>query len=113
MELSWLMKLRIAVVAAAGIILIGILGWRFAGPAEPYGIVSLQNISATGVIVIGALSVSAGFSGFFLSRPYGKEIGILAVPFGLAVWSLRSGSVANFVQLHGTVEQRVEFFFIS
>ncbi len=110
MELSWLMRLRIAAVAAMGIVLIGILGWRFAGQAEPFEVVSLKNISVTGVAVIGALSVLAGFAGFFIAWPYGKEIGVIAVPFGLAVWSIRSGSVANYIQLHGTIGQRLAFF---
>jgi len=110
LELSWLMRLRIAAVAAMGIVLIGILGWRFAGQAEPFEVVSLKNISVTGVAVIGALSVLAGFAGFFIAWPYGKEIGVIAVPFGLAIWSIRSGSVANYIQLHGTIGQRLAFF---
>lgn len=110
MELNWPLRLRIVAVAAMGIILIGIFGWRFAGQAEPYQVVSLKNISVWGVVVIGSLSVLTGFVGFFIAWPYGKEIGVIAVPFGLTVWAIRSGSIANYIQLHGTVEQRLAFF---
>ncbi len=110
MELNWPLRLRIAAVAAAGIVLLGILGWRFAGQAEPYEVMSLKNISLAGVAVIGAMAVLTGFAGFFIAWPYGKEIGVIAVPFGLTVWAIRSGSVANYIQLHGSVEQRLAFF---
>lgn len=110
MELTWPMRLRIAASVAVGVILIGILGWPFAAPAEPYGIVSLKNISPVGIIAVGALSVLAGLLGFSLSWPYGRAMGILSVPSGLAVWSIRGGSVANFIQVNGTVEQRLELF---
>ncbi len=110
MELNWPLRLRIAAVAAMGIVLIGILGWRFAGQAEPFEVVSLKNISVWGVVVIGAMSVLAGFVGFLIAWPYGKEIGVIAVPFGLTVWAIRSGSTANYIQLHGAVEQRLAFF---
>ncbi len=110
MELNWPTRFRIAAVAAVGIVLLGILGWRFAGQAEPYQVVSLKNISTAGVLIIAAMAVLTGFVSFFAAWPYGKEIGTIAVPLGLTVWAIRSGSVANHIQLHGTVEQRLAFF---
>ena len=106
MELSWLMKLRIAVAAATGVILIGILGWPLAAPAESFGAVLAGAISLGGAIALAGLAVLAGFIAYFLSWPYGREIGILAVPSGLALWAMRSGSVAGLMQLNPTLPQR-------
>lgn len=110
MELNWPMRFRIAAVAAVGIVLLGILGWRFAGQAEPFEVVSLKNISVAGVLIIAAMAVLTGFVSFFAAWPYGKDMGVIAVPLGLTVWAIRSGSVANHIQLHRSVEQRLAFF---
>lgn len=112
MELSWLMRLRIAAAAGTGAVLIGLLGWPLAAPAEPFGVVSLVggNISLVGALTLVALAFLTGFIGYFLSWPYGREIGILAAPSGLGVWAVRSGSMASLCQMNPTVAQRQELF---
>jgi len=102
MELSWTTKLRIAAAAAVGIVLIGILAWPFSTPSETSGVVDLG-----GVALLLALALLAGFIGFFVSWPYGREIGILAVPFGLAVWAVRSGSMAALMQFNPSDTERL------
>lgn len=97
------MKLRISAVAALGIILIGILGWRVAEP-----IVMTGSIRSGGFMMLVILALLAGFIGYFVSWPHGRQIGILAAPFGLAVWAIRSGSMASLMQLHPTAAQRQE-----
>ena len=111
MELSWLMKLRIAAAAAVGFVLLGILGWPLAESAEPFGLVSAfaDGIGFGDILTLAplvGLALLAGFTGYFLSWPYGREIGILAAPFGLAVLALRSDSVAYLMQLSPTIAQR-------
>lgn len=101
MELSWLMKLRIAAAAAIGVLLIGILAWPY---AEPFG--AVKAMGTNGMIVLIILAFVAGFIGYFISWPYGREIGILAAPFGLAIWAVRSGTMAGLIQLNPTVVQR-------
>ena len=112
MELSWLMRLRIAASVATGAILIGILAWPLAAPPEPFGAVSLTagTISFGGTITLAALAVLAGFIGYFLSWPYGREIGILAAPAGLAIWAVRCGSMTSLMRLNTTVAQRQALF---
>jgi len=101
MELSWLMKLRIAASAAIGVLLIGILAWPY---AEPFG--AVKAMGSNGAIVLIALAFVAGFIGYFVSWPYGREIGILAAPFGLAIWAYRSGTMAGLIQLNSTAAER-------
>lgn len=101
MELSWPMKLRIAAAAAIGVLLIGIFARPF---AEPFGVV--KAMGSNGAIVLVVLAFVAGFIGYFVSWPYGREIGILAVPSGLAIWAVRSGTMAGLIQLNPTAAQR-------
>ncbi len=112
MELSWLMRLRIAAAMATGIILIGILAWPIAGHIEPFGAVSVAtgSINASNSIILVVLAFLAGFIAYFLSWPYGQEIGILAAPSGLAVLGLRTGSMASLMQLNPTLAQRQALF---
>ncbi len=97
---------------ATGAILIGILGWSIAGPATTFGAVSLSagSITSGDLIYLVVLAFLAGFIGYFLSWPYGREIGILAAPSGLAVLALRTGSMANLMQLNPTLAQREALF---
>jgi len=101
MELSWPMKLRIAAVAAIGVLLIGILAWPY---AEPFG--AVKAMGSNGAVVLIVLAFVAGFIGYFVSWPYGRQIGILAAPSGLAIWAVRSGSMAGLIQLNPTAVQR-------
>jgi len=112
MELSWLMKLRIAAAMATGVILIGILGFPVAGPATTFRVVSLAagSITSGDLIYLVVLAFVAGFIAYFLSWPYGQEIGILAAPSGLAVLALRTGSMASLIQLNPILAQRQALF---
>ncbi|MBN2313642.1 MAG: hypothetical protein JXM79_06910 [Sedimentisphaerales bacterium] len=103
MELSWTMKLRIGAAAAVGIVLIGFLGWQLTEPVATTGMVR-----PSGIVTLVILALAAGFIGYFVSWPHGKEIGILAAPFGLVVWAMRSGSMASLMQVYPTAAQRKE-----
>ena len=110
MELSLIMRLRIAAAAATGVVLIGILAWPLAAPSEPLDAVLAGDISIGGLITLVVLSFLTGLLAYFVSWPHGREIGILAVPFGLAIWAVRSGSMTNLMQLNPTIEQRLAVF---
>lgn len=112
MQLSWLMRLRIAAAAACGAGLIGILAWPIAAQAEPFGVVSLVDgtIGFGGAIALVGLAFLTGLVAYFLSWPYGREIGILAVPSGLGVWAVRCGSMAGLMQQNPTFAQRQTLF---
>ena len=101
------MKLRIAASAATGVVLIGILAWPLAAPPEPFGTVSVTagSISLGGAVVLAALAFLAGFIAYFLSWPYGREIGILAAPAGLTIWAFRSGRMVGLIRSTATDNQ--------
>jgi hypothetical protein len=110
MELSWLMKLRIAAAAAVGVALIGILGWPFASVPDPLSAILAGYMSTGNAVILLFLAFLSGVIAYFLSWPYGREIGILAAPSGLAVWAVRSGNMANLIEINPTAAQRQVLF---
>ena len=94
------MRLRITAAVTTGVVLIGILAWPLAAPPDPFDVVSLfaGSITLAGAAALTALAVLAGLIAYLVSWPYGREIGILAVPSGLAAWAIRGGSMANLMQ---------------
>jgi hypothetical protein len=110
MELSLLMRLRIAAAAGIGVVLIGILAWPLAASSEPLNAVLAGDISIGGLITLVVLAFLSGLIAYFVSWPYGREIGILAVPSGLAIWAVRSGSMTTLLQFNPSVGQRQAIF---
>jgi hypothetical protein len=111
-ELPWFIKIRIIGVIAAGLLLIGIWAWPIASPLEPAGPVSFLfgNITLGGTIALLVLAFFSGFVAYFLSWPYGRQIGVLAVPSGLAVWAVRTGSVGSIIQQYPSADYRQSLF---
>lgn len=108
MELTWLMKLRIAIAAAVGVVLIGIISWPSQSPPDPFGSLVLKEIGTSGAVTLLVMAFLAGLISYFASWPYGREIGILAVPFGLCLWAVRAGGTGTLMQLNPTASQRSE-----
>jgi len=100
MELTWINKLRIAAVAALGIVVIGVLAWPLAAPEDPMLPVRAWDISPAGSGMLLLLAFVLGFAGYFLAWPHGREIGILTVPFGLVIWAARSGPMRSLTQAY-------------
>ena len=106
-ELSWPVKLKVTATLLVGVILIGFLA-PLGTPVEPFGAISVPTFG--GAVTLAGLAVLAGFIGYFLSWPYGREIGILAVPAGLAIWAVRGGNMAELMRLAPTLAQRQVLF---
>jgi hypothetical protein len=110
MELSWINKIRIAVSMALGVVFIGFLAWPLAAPFDPLNPVLVSNFTVGSIIILFGLSFVVGFVAYFLSWPYGREIGVLAVPSGLAVWAIRSSSMASLMQTAPDITHRYELY---
>jgi general stress protein CsbA len=106
-ELPWPVKLKVTATLLLGIILIGFLA-PLGTPVEPFGVISVPTFG--GAVTLAGLAVLVGFIGYFLSWPYGREIGILAVPAGLAIWAVRGGNMAELMRLAPTLAQRQVLF---
>jgi hypothetical protein len=106
MELSWINKLRIGLVAALGIVVIGIFCWPLAAPRDPMAPVRSTDVGLPGTLALLAVAFVVGAAAYFVSWPHGREMGILAVPFGLCLWGLRSGPMAVLNEAANTVAKR-------
>ena len=108
MELSWINKLRICLVAALGVVVIGIFCWPLVAPQDPMAPVRCLNVGLPGTIVLMIVAFIVGAAAYLVSWPHGREMGILAVPFGLCLWGLRSGPMAVLNQAANTVARRAQ-----
>ena len=108
MELSWPIKLRVAASLLTGILLIGIFAWPVVAPDDPLGVVSAPNTPDAAILA--TLAIFVGFAAYFVCWPHGKNIAILAVPAGLAVWACRSGNMAILMQQNPAPIQRQAIF---
>ena len=104
------MKLRIVASAAVGVVLVSIAARPWDTPPEPFGSLLVQFLGIGGQVTLLIMAFLAGLIAYFAAWPYGHEIGILAVPFGLTIWAVRAGKVAALVQLNPTLEQRQLLF---
>src|SRR3972149_6448957 len=84
-ELSFLMKLRIAAAAAVGVVVIGIWAWPLAAPSDPFGAVKLGNLGSSGVVILAALAFVVGLFCYFLCWPHGRDRQNSNLPSELAV----------------------------
>ncbi len=110
MELSWITKTKVSLVMGLGALVIGAWLWPLAAPDNPMDVVRLGNLDIKACAVLAPVALLLGFAGYFLAWPYGREIGILAVPTGLAIWGFRSGSIATLMQAGSSVAQRQDAF---
>lgn len=105
MELTWFMRLRIAAAMLVGILLIGIIAWPLVTPAVPRGAITLSagDISLLDAVICAFLALVSGFVAYFAAWPYGSEIAPLAAPAGIAVWAVRSGSMAYLLRINNAL----------
>ena len=111
MELSWLMRIRIAASLAIGIILLGLLPWNLVKPpAEGVFALLSGSISADDLLICAGLAFIAGFLSSAICTPYGTQIGIIAAPAGIAVWGLRSAPLSKIFQMAPVVQDRIKAY---
>jgi hypothetical protein len=103
-----LTRLRIMGAMATGAVLIGLLGWPLVKPADPLGAITIfaGDMTVFEVLMCGVLAFLSGVVAYFVCLPYGRLIGPLAGPTGLAVWGLRSGDMSSLLQINYTLSQR-------
>jgi uncharacterized membrane protein len=64
----------------------------------------------SGALILMLLALVTGFVGYFITWPYGEYLAVIAVPAGLAVWSVRSGVLADALIGTTAAAQRAEVF---
>jgi len=112
MELSIINRLRIAAVLAIGIVIMGFLAWPLVVPDDPLTAVTLYGgqIDILSMVLCLALAVAIGAASYFVSYPYGYEMGPLAVPAGLATWACKGGDMTSLIRINNTIQGRTTLY---
>jgi len=111
-QLSWIMRLRIVAALAIGVLLIGVLAWPVVRQQTPFDPLSIAGgtVTAHAIITCGVMAFVAGLIAYFVCWPWGREIGVIAAPAGLAIWAIRSGNMANLMKQNHSIEQQQPLF---
>jgi hypothetical protein len=105
------MRFRIIASFAIGAVLLGFLPWGLVKPSADGVFAYLSgSISAGDLLICAGLAFVAGFLASIVSTPYGAQIGIIAAPAGLAVWSLRSAMLSKVFQMTPAAGDRVKVY---
>ena len=112
MELSIINRFRLGAVFAIGIVVMGFLAWPLVVPDDPLTAVTLYGgqIGIVSMILCVALAFVVGAAAYFVSYPYGYEMGPLAVPAGIATWACRGGDMTSLIRMHNTLEGRTALY---
>jgi len=111
MELTWLMRFRIVVALAVGIVLLGILPADLVRPpADGVFAIFAGSISIGDLLICAVLSLIAGFLASAICTPFGLQVGILAAPAGMAVWALKSDALSAVFQQSPAVQDRLNVY---
>lgn len=107
MELTITMRLRIAAAFVIGAALVGIAAWPWDSPPDTFGSLVAASIGTGRIVILLFMAFISGFIAYFAAWPYGREIAILAAPFGLTVWAIRCGTMAALMRMNPGLEQRL------
>lgn len=111
MDLTWPIRIRIALAAAIGVGLIGLFGWpMLAQNGSTAGLAIAAKLSFSDRICISLLAIACGFLGALVSMPYAKQIGVLAAPAGLMWFSLKTIPLSRVIQQNPAADARVETY---
>ncbi len=106
-EQHWMDKVRIGAVLTFGAIVIGIFCWPLIAPHTDLGAVAFYNssISPFDAMLILPAAFATGAAAYFIGWPNGRHTALAAVPMGVGIWGLRSGTMNNLLTYNNTLEQ--------
>lgn len=106
--MSWIVRLRIVAVMGVGVFLLGFIGGPIVSPTVPLGAVTLYEVDVTFLQMVTCviLAFLAGLVGYFVAGSDGRAIGPVAVPAGLMVWAMRTGSMTSLMLTNHTLAER-------
>ena len=106
------MRFRIVAAMLVGAVIVGFFGFNLARPLDPLAPVTLftGQIGILDAFVFAVLAFVTGFLAYFASYPFGRPIAPLAVPAGLAVWAIMTGSVRTLLITNTTVQAKTSVY---
>jgi hypothetical protein len=112
MELSWISRLRLTLAVAVGIVLMVIVARPYAPAHDPLSPITFfqQRITGEVALALAGFAFAAGLVAYFIAWPYGREMGVVAAPAGLAAFAIQSGNVASLIQMNPDVADRAAMY---
>jgi hypothetical protein len=106
-EQHWKDKLRMGAVLTLGAAVIGIFCWPLASPnAKPEALTFFCScVSVTDALIILLAAFVTGAAAYFIGYPNGRYTAVAAVPVGLGIWALRSGTMSTLLAYNNEIEQ--------
>ena len=107
-----MVKIKMALALAVGGVVFGTVGWALVRPEQPGGAVTVvMGGRAAGVLLsMVALGVVVCLAGSVIGTVHGRYIGQMAIPAGLTVWAIRTGSMDSLLLSHSSVASRASMF---
>lgn len=107
-SITWSVRLRILAGILTGVVLMGILAWPVVKPSDSTGVVTIPGFPK--MLLVLSIAFGVGLLSYFVTWPQGRQIGIIAVPFGLSVWAVKTANIADVFRTFETAQQRLSFY---
>ncbi len=112
MPLPWMIKLRIAAVIVAGLLLMGLASLPVAADCNLNNTATFfdHTLSIFNWLLILIAAAVTGFAAYFVSWPYGGKLAPVAVAAGLLPIALKTNSAAIIMQANSLSQQKAAAF---
>jgi len=112
MELTVVMRLRIAAAMAVGIALMAFLAFPLIAPITPMDAITFYDGGITPVAAMLYIIIAflTGIVAHVISYPHGIHLAPFAVPAGLAAATFRSGTMMSLLQQNNELTKRVAIY---
>ena len=105
-------KIRILIVLGVSGVLFGVWGWSLVRPSDAGdGLTVVLNEKPFRVIITALfIGLIGALVGTLIGKPYGRQLGMLAIPAGLSVWSIQSGNMERLLMNYPEAAARTGMF---
>ena len=107
-NVNWLLRVRIIAALSVGALIVAAVGYRLVRPEDPLGAISLftGEISMANGVALILLGFAAGIVGTLVCYPFGRFLGSLSAPAGVATLAVVSGNLRQLLLTNSSFDQR-------
>jgi hypothetical protein len=107
-NVNWLLRVRIIAAMSTGALIVAAAGYPLVKPEDPLGAISLftGEISIFHGAILILLGFLAGVAGTLICYPFGRFLGPLSAPAGVATLAVTSGNLSQILLTNDTFQQR-------
>lgn len=112
MELTVVMRLRIAIAMAVGIVIMAFIAFPLIAPTTPMDAITFYDggITPVSAILYVIIAFVTGIIAHLLSYPHGTHLAPLAVPAALAAATFRSGTMMSLLQQNNELTKKIAIY---